>query len=89
MLINTLIISSFVTLLGTLFSIKLKSARGASMINFFIGAPLIAPIAMKLYATNITWRFIFKYEIVLIVLDFILILLVKKFFTRNTIMRSV
>ncbi|WP_427338049.1 hypothetical protein [Caloranaerobacter sp. DY30410] len=89
MLINTLIISSFETLLGTLFSIKLKSARGAGMINFFIGAPLIAPMAMRLYTTNITWKFIFKYEIVLIVLDFILILLVKRFFTRDTIMRSI
>jgi len=86
--INSLIIVSFAAFLGAFFSLKFKKVREVNLINVFVSMPIIMPLASKLYSARITWSFIFKYELVLIILSISFIVLVNKFFTRQTIMKN-
>lgn len=88
-LVNGIAISSFIAFLGILISLWVKSVRGANLLSYFVGVPIIIPVVIKLMNVNITWNFIIIFSVIIFILDIIIALIVKHFFKIPIIMKRI
>lgn len=87
--INGIAISSFVAFLGVLISLLMKSVRGANLLTFFIGMPIIIPVLIKLMSDNLTWGFILIFSLAIFIIDTVIALVVRYLFTVPVIMKRI